>query len=315
MALEINDIHNREFERVFRGYNMDDVDEFLETIALEYDGVLQENNTLREQVDKLNEERKYYEEIEKSAKEDILEAKENAEKIKLSLQEEIRQIQEEGEREIEQINQEKLLLQRENESLRGQVDRLTKEGKGFDKIEETVQAAIARSQEAAEEIMAEARTEAEAIRHDAERIRRENEEIKQETEMEAQRINDEYEVLLQENNQLQEDIAHLADKIKNYEKLEETVHNAILVAQEAADDVKQNAKKESELIRKEAEREAQRIIEDSRYQASRILAEHEDLHKQVQIFKMRFRSFIEAQLSSLEMEDWSDSLPIPQSEE
>lgn len=294
---------------------MDDVDEFLETIALEYDGILQENNVLREQLNKLNEERKYYQQIEENAKKDTLEAKENAEKFKLNVQEEIHQIREEGEREIERLNQENLLLQRENEDLRAQVHNLTKESKGLDKIEETIQIAVARSQEAAEEILADARQEAEVIRQDAERIKREAEEIKRESEMEAQRVNNEYEALLQENNQLQDEIAHLSDKIKNYEKLEETVHNAILVAQEAADDVKQNAKRESELIRKEAEREAQRIIEDSRYQASRILAEHEDLHKQVQVFKMRFRSFIEAQLSTLEMEDWSDSLSIPQSEE
>ncbi|NLC12075.1 MAG: septum formation initiator, partial [Firmicutes bacterium] len=83
-----------------------------------------------------------------------------------------------------------------------------------------------------------------------------------------------------------------------------TLHNAIIVAQETAEEVKRNANKEAELIRKEAEKEAQRIIEEARYKASKIIAEHEELHKQAQVFKMRFRSFVEAQLASLEMEDW-----------
>ncbi|HAA34451.1 MAG TPA: septum formation initiator, partial [Firmicutes bacterium] len=85
---------------------------------------------------------------------------------------------------------------------------------------------------------------------------------------------------------------------------ENTLHNSIIVAQETAEDVKRNASKEAELIRKEAEKEAQRIVEEARYKASRILAEHEEVYKQAQIFKLRFRAFIEAQLASLELEDW-----------
>ena len=82
------------------------------------------------------------------------------------------------------------------------------------------------------------------------------------------------------------------------------LHYSIIVAQETAEDVKRNANKEAELIRKEAEKEAQRVIEESRYKASRIVAEHEEIYKQAQIFKLRFRSFIEAQLASMELEDW-----------
>jgi len=98
----------------------------------------------------------------------------------------------------------------------------------------------------------------------------------------------------------------LMEKLKSYQKLEETMHNAIVVAQETAEDVKQNAMREAELMRREAEREAQRIIEEARYRSSKVLAEHEELYKQAQVFKMRFRSFIEAQLSALEMEDWME---------
>ena len=46
------------------------------------------------------------------------------------------------------------------------------------------------------------------------------------------------------------------------------------------------------------------ILEDARYKASRILLEHEEVYKQAQIYKMRFRSLVEAQLAALEMEDW-----------
>ncbi|HOL17208.1 MAG TPA: DivIVA domain-containing protein [Bacillota bacterium] len=115
-----------------------------------------------------------------------------------------------------------------------------------------------------------------------------------------------YEQVLRENTELKEQMSQLMEKLKSYQKLEETMHNAIVVAQETAEDVKQNAMREAELMRREAEREAQRIIEEARYRSSKVLAEHEELYKQAQVFKMRFRSFIEAQLSALEMEDWME---------
>lgn len=121
------------------------------------------------------------------------------------------------------------------------------------------------------------------------------------------RLAKEFEQLIRENMEHREQVNLTSEKLGSYQKLEETMHNAIMVAQEAAEEVKANANREAGLIRREAEREAQRIIEDARYRASKILVEHEELYKQAQVFKMRFRSFIEAQLSVLEMEDWMDT--------
>ena len=118
------------------------------------------------------------------------------------------------------------------------------------------------------------------------------------------RVSKEMESLIKENLDLKAEGNKLQEKLSHYSKIEETLHNAIIVAQETAEEVKRNASKEAELIRKEAEKDASRLVEDARYKASRILSEHDELYKQAQIFKMRFRSLIEAQLSTLEMEDW-----------
>ncbi|MGM0651730.1 MAG: DivIVA domain-containing protein [Bacillota bacterium] len=112
--------------------------------------------------------------------------------------------------------------------------------------------------------------------------------------------------MIRENSELKEKLSQMEEKNKNYHKLEETMHNAIVVAQETADEVKNNAKREAELIRREAEREAKQVVEDARKRAGRILSEQEELFKQAQLFKMRFRAFIEAQLSNLDSEDWMD---------
>jgi len=123
------------------------------------------------------------------------------------------------------------------------------------------------------------------------------------------RIAKEYEEHIKENITLKEKLTQAKEKLDQYHKLEETLHNAIVVAQEAAEDVKRNASKEADLIRREAERDSSRIMEDARYKASRILSEHDEVYKQAQIYKMRFRSLVEAQLSALEMEDWLSMEP------
>ena len=118
------------------------------------------------------------------------------------------------------------------------------------------------------------------------------------------RVAKDYEELIKENIAAKEQISQLKEKLTHYQKLEQTLHNAIVVAQETAEDVKRNASKEAELIRREAERDGARILDESRYKASRILSEHDEVYKQAQIYKMRFRSLVEAQLAALEMEDW-----------
>ncbi len=113
-----------------------------------------------------------------------------------------------------------------------------------------------------------------------------------------------FEQVIKEKMALEEKVQTVEEKLAQYQRLETTLHNSIIVAQETAEDIKRNASKEAELIRREADKEAQRTIEESRYKASRILAGHEEIYKQAQIFKLRFRSFIEAQLASMELEDW-----------
>ena len=41
------DIHNAEFKRSFRGYNEEEVDEFLSRIVSEYENVVQQNKDMK----------------------------------------------------------------------------------------------------------------------------------------------------------------------------------------------------------------------------------------------------------------------------
>ncbi len=52
------DIHNIDFTRSFKGYNPEEVDDFLATIVIKYETIYQENRQLREKLEKMQVEMK-----------------------------------------------------------------------------------------------------------------------------------------------------------------------------------------------------------------------------------------------------------------
>lgn len=114
----------------------------------------------------------------------------------------------------------------------------------------------------------------------------------------------EFEILIREKKELEERIAQSSEKLGHFSNIEETLSKTIIVAQETADEVKANAKKESELIKKEAEKNADRIINEALAKSRKIAMEVEELKKQAAIYRARFRTLLEAQLEMLQSSDW-----------
>ena len=66
-------------------------------------------------------------------------------------------------------------------------------------------------------------------------------------------VTKDYESALRDLTSSREQVTTLEDKLAHYYKLEKTLHGALVVAQETAEDVKNSARKEGQLILKEAE--------------------------------------------------------------
>lgn len=113
-----------------------------------------------------------------------------------------------------------------------------------------------------------------------------------------------YEALIRENKELTEQVANLKEKLDHFANIEETLSKSIIVAQDAADELKNNSKKEAQLILKEAEKNADRIINDAIAKSRKIALELEELKKQASIYRTRFRTLLEAQLEMLKEESW-----------
>lgn len=117
-----------------------------------------------------------------------------------------------------------------------------------------------------------------------------------------------YENLLEENKELKNSLLQTKEQVTHFNTIEETLQKSILVAQEAAEDVRRNSMKESKLIIKEAEKNADRIVNEALSRARRISVEIEDLKKQSKVFRNRFKMLIEAQLDLVEADDWDNLL-------
>lgn len=116
-----------------------------------------------------------------------------------------------------------------------------------------------------------------------------------------------YELYIRENKELQSQVAALQERLDHFSNIEETLSKTIIVAQEAADEVRTNSKKEAQLILKEAEKNADRIINESLSKSRKVALEIEELKKQASIYRTRFKTLVEAQLELLGNDQW-DSL-------
>ena len=116
-----------------------------------------------------------------------------------------------------------------------------------------------------------------------------------------------YELVLKESADLKHQIATMQERLDHFSNIEETLSKTIIVAQEAADEVRSNAKKESQLILKEAEKNADRILGEALSKSRKIALEMEELRKQASIYRTRFRTLLEAQIEMFKQDSW-DSL-------
>ncbi|HSI68165.1 MAG TPA: DivIVA domain-containing protein [Planococcus sp. (in: firmicutes)] len=113
-----------------------------------------------------------------------------------------------------------------------------------------------------------------------------------------------YELLMKENKELTERLKQTDERVGHFTTIETTLQKSIVVAQEAAEEVRRNSQKEAKLIVREAEKNADRIVNESLSKARRIAMEIEELKKQSKVFRNRFKMIVEAQLDLIDTDDW-----------
>ncbi len=128
-------------------------------------------------------------------------------------------------------------------------------------------------------------------------------------------IAEEFERLNGENIELREQEAALQSEVARYRKMEQTLQEMLHTAQQAADDVRENARKEARLMVKEAEILGNRAVEKARVQVQTIRSEIVDLKNQRDMFVARFQALVQAQSNFLAQLSFADADVVKESVE
>ncbi|MBU3111828.1 DivIVA domain-containing protein [Clostridium lacusfryxellense] len=114
------------------------------------------------------------------------------------------------------------------------------------------------------------------------------------------RVSEEYEIVYKENSNLKEKIGFLEEKLEHHVTIESTIQNTLVLAQNAAEQAKICAQKESELIIKNANESSQRLLDKSHSDVLKINDQYDITKQEFAKFRTKFRSFMNCQLEMFE---------------
>ncbi|AEF95124.1 DivIVA domain protein [Desulfotomaculum nigrificans CO-1-SRB] len=138
----------------------------------------------------------------------------------------------------------------------------------------------------------------------------------------VQKVKENYERLYVENHELKERLEQNEQSLVHYKDLEDALQRTLVMAQKNAEDMKNNAEREAKVIleqaemaaktiKQRAEEEAEQMLKEASQKAEEmlkmadqrvgaILEEYRRLERQANVFRVKFKAFLEAQMDMLE---------------
>ena len=118
------DIVNKRFSKTLKGYNVDEVDDFLDQLTVDYEKLYKENADLREQIENSKKDLEHYRNVEHTLQNTLVMAQTTADDIKANAQSRadqiIRDAQSEAKRATETISKEEFEIRKRTEELKRQ---------------------------------------------------------------------------------------------------------------------------------------------------------------------------------------------------
>ena len=124
-------------------------------------------------------------------------------------------------------------------------------------------------------------------------------------------VKKELEQLIRDNKDLEKRLKFNEEKVEYFNSIQETLNKSILVAQEAADRLRENARKDAEIIVFEAEKVAQAMLKEAAEKATEINRETDLIKKETRIFRQRLQILTQTQLDMIKNEEWDIVLNTP----
>lgn len=109
-----------------------------------------------------------------------------------------------------------------------------------------------------------------------------------------------YETLYRDNREMTDKIEQLEKRIAQYEKMEATMNDALVLVQETGENVKNSARKEADLIIQEAEQQRRQIIAEAERQLREGCEKYAVIRNEVAVFKARMESLLNSQMQMVD---------------
>ena len=113
-------------------------------------------------------------------------------------------------------------------------------------------------------------------------------------------VTSEYESMLAKLKKQDEDILALKKELEKYKNMENTLNRAIMVAEDASNQIKKIARDEAKGVIDDAKRNASKIVNDALLKADKVEQDAELLKRRVTIFKRRLRSVVDEQIEFID---------------
>lgn len=139
-----------------------------------------------------------------------------------------------------------------------------------------------------------------------------------------------YEDVLRKKRELEKALKHANEKLSYFNELKDALNQSIIVAQDTADKLKDNASKESDIILTSAESQANdiltkakeeandmvaqakklasQIVDDATDRVDLLISETDDLKRKSRSFYRNLTLLLEEQLSQLQSKEWDEIL-------
>lgn len=117
-------------------------------------------------------------------------------------------------------------------------------------------------------------------------------------------VKHEFELLLKDQKDAEKNLKFAEEKIQHFETLQDALNKSIVVAQDAADRLKENARKEAEIILFEAEKSADKLLKEAAEKADDINRETANVRRESRNFRQKLQLMVETQMNLINNEEW-----------
>lgn len=119
-----------------------------------------------------------------------------------------------------------------------------------------------------------------------------------------------YETMYKNNIDLNDKLNMLNNALEHYKAIEETMQNALLVAQSTGDEMRRNADEKARLIVETAEKKAREIMSEATRASSDAMRDAETIRRSTELFKAQMIGMFTSQIDVLKNEHKSKDILV-----